>query len=73
MTVPKDFRYRYHRRVPSPPARTRVAVADGVGGDPDAVAQVLAGVRSGCHRTPPGLGPEGQLLPGLERTPTWPP
>ena len=41
MTVPKDFRYRYHRPVPSPPVRTRVAVVDGVGGDPEAADRAM--------------------------------
>ena len=67
MTVPKDFRYRYHRPVPSPPARTRVAVADGVGGDPAAVAQALAMFDPVATDLLLGWVPEGQLLPGLER------
>jgi hypothetical protein len=67
MTVPKDFRYRYHRPVPTPPARTTVAVADGVGGDPEAVALALEAFDPGSTALLLGWVPEGQLLPGLER------
>ena len=67
MTVPKDFRYRYHRPVSPPPARRRVAVADGVGGDPAAVTQVLERFDPGPTELLLGWVPEGQLLPGLER------
>jgi hypothetical protein len=67
MTVPKDFRYRYHRRVPSPTAHVRVAVADGVGGDPDAVALVLQDFDPASTELLLGWVPEGQLLSGLER------
>src|ERR1700728_4323221 len=66
MTVTQDFRYRYHRPVPSPPVRTRVAVADGVGGDPGAVAQVLEKFDPGATDLLLGWVPEGQLLSGLE-------
>ena len=66
MTVPKDFRYRYHRPVSLRPAHTRVAVADGVGGDPAAVAHVLERFDSGSTELLLGWVPEGQLLSGLE-------
>lgn len=67
MTVPKDFRYRYHLRVRPPPARTSVAVADGVGADPEAVARVLQGFDPASTDLLLGWVPEGQLLSGLER------
>jgi hypothetical protein len=50
-----------------PPAQTRVAVADGVGGDPVAVVQALEGFDPGSTRILLGWVPEGQLLRGLER------
>ena len=53
--------------MPQPAAHTRVAVADGVGGDPTAVAQVLAGFDPASVDLLLGWVPDGQLLPGLER------
>ncbi len=67
MTVPKDFRYRYHRPVPSPPVRTRVAVVDGVGGDPEAAALALEAFDPGSTDLLLGWVPQGQLLSGLDR------
>jgi len=67
MTVPKVFRYRYHRPVPPPSAPTRVAVADGVGGDPAAVAQALERFDPASVDLLLGWVPDGQLLPALER------
>jgi acyl CoA:acetate/3-ketoacid CoA transferase beta subunit len=67
MTVPKDFRYRYHRPVPTPPALIRVAVADGVGGDPEAVAQALEVFDPGSTELLLGWVPAGQLLTELDQ------
>jgi Acetyl-CoA hydrolase/transferase C-terminal domain len=44
-----------------------VAVADGVGGDPEAVTQVLEGFDPGSTDLLLGWVPDGQLLSGLER------
>jgi hypothetical protein len=44
-----------------------VAVADGVGGDPEAVAQALEGFDPGSTDLLLGWVPDGQLLAGLER------
>jgi acyl CoA:acetate/3-ketoacid CoA transferase beta subunit len=67
MTVPKDFRYRYHRPVPTPPTITRVAVADGVGGDPEAVALALNVFDPGSIELLLGWVPVGQLLAELDQ------
>ncbi|HEY3844364.1 MAG TPA: acetyl-CoA hydrolase/transferase C-terminal domain-containing protein [Acidimicrobiales bacterium] len=53
--------------MPPPATRTRVAVADGVGGDPTTVAQVLDGFDPASVDLLLGWVPDGQLLPGLER------
>ena len=53
--------------MPTPPARTTVAVADGVGGDPEAVALALAEFDPGSTALVLGWVPDGQLLPGLGR------
>jgi acyl CoA:acetate/3-ketoacid CoA transferase beta subunit len=67
MTVPKDFRYRYHLSVPTAPGITRVAVADGVGGDPEAVTQALKAFDPGSIELLLGWVPVGQLLAGLDQ------